>query len=78
MKMLIMKKRAKPVPPDVERGTARFKYAAKKPALAVLNRDGPTLVTPATVRPPHNYLVILSLFAPGATEPSESYTFKYP
>jgi hypothetical protein len=71
-------KEKKPVVPDVERGFVRLKYAAKNPVQAVLSRDGLTLATPAIVRPPHNYLVILSLFAPGATEPSESYTFKYP
>ena len=71
-------KEKKPVAPDVERGTARFKYAAKNPAHAVLNRDGLTLVTPATVRPPHNYLVILTFFKAGATEATESHTLKYP
>lgn len=67
----------KPVPPDVERGFARFKYPSKNPAHAVLNVEGNTLATPATVRPPHNFLVILNLFAKG-TEHSEDYSFKYP
>jgi hypothetical protein len=68
----------KPVLPDLERGFARFNYAAKNDKSAVLSRNGNILSTPATVRPPHNFLVILSLFAPGATEAAETYTFKYP
>lgn len=71
-------KEKKPVPPDVERGFARFKYAAKNDKKAVLGREGNTLATPATVRPPHNFLLILSLSAAGAEEAAESYTFKYP
>jgi len=71
-------KEKKPVAPDVERGFARFNYAAKNDKRAVLDREGNTLVTPATVRPPHNFLVILSLFAGEGAEPTESYTFKYP
>jgi predicted trehalose synthase len=68
----------KPVPPDVERGLVRFNYAAKNDKKAVLGREGNTLATPATVRPPHNFQVILSLFAGKGAEPTESYTFKYP
>ena len=45
----------KPVPPDVERGFARFNYAAKNNKTAVLGRDGNTLATPATVRPRRAY-----------------------
>lgn len=71
-------KEKKPAPPDVERGLARFNYAAKNDERAPLHRDGDTLVTPATVRPPHNFQVILSLFAGEIGEPSEVYTFKYP
>ena len=67
----------KPVPPDVERGFARFNYAGKNDTRAPLNREGETLVTPATVRLPHNFLIILSLF-PGEAEAVETYTFKYP
>lgn len=67
----------KPVPPNVERGFARFNYAGKNDTRAPLNREGETLVTPATVRPPHNFLIILSLF-PDEAEAAETYTFKYP
>jgi len=70
-------KEKKPVPPDVERGLARFNYAAKNDTRAPLNREGETLVTPATVKPPHNFLIILSLFSSEA-EPAETYTVKYP
>ena len=70
-------KEKKPVPADVERGLARFNYAAKNDTRAPLNREGGTLVTPATVKPPHNFLVTLSLF-PSEAEPAEVYTFKYP
>lgn len=70
-------KEKKPVPPDVERGFARFNYAAKNDTRAPLNREGETLVTPATVKPPHNFLVTLSLFA-GEAESAEIYTIKYP
>lgn len=68
----------KPALPDVVRGFARFKYAAKNSKTAVLSRDGNMLATPATVRPPHNFLVVLSLFTAESEEPAESYTFKYP
>lgn len=71
-------KEKKPEAPDVSRGLVRLKYASKNPVQAVLTRAGDTLATPATIRPPHNYLVILSLFVGDATEASESYTFKYP
>ncbi len=71
-------KEKKPVSPDVEHGFARFNYAAKNDKTAVLGRDANTLATPATVRPPHNFLVILSLFASESAGPTESYTFKYP
>jgi len=71
-------KKKKPALPDVVRGFARFNYAAKNDKTAVLNLEGDTLVTPATVRPPHNFLVILSLFAGEGAVASESYTFKYP
>ncbi len=71
-------KEKKPMPPDAERGVARFNYAAKNDKKAVLVLEGDALVTPATVRPPHNFQVILNLLAAGAKEPVESYTFKYP
>lgn len=71
-------KEKKPVSPDVERGFARFNYAAKNDKSAVLGRDGNTLATPATVRPPHNFLIILSLLSGESKEPTESYTFRYP
>jgi hypothetical protein len=71
-------KEKKPVPPDVERGFVRFKHAAKNEMKAVLSREGNTLATPATVRPPHNFLVILNLLVAGTEEAAESYTFKYP
>lgn len=68
----------KPAPPDVERGFARFQFASKNPERAPLHLEGETLVSTATVRPPHNFLVILSLFRSGESESAESYTFKYP
>jgi len=52
----------KPVPPDVIRATARIRYAAKSDITrTVLNRDGDVLVSPNNVRPPHNFLVTLTL-----------------
>jgi hypothetical protein len=68
----------KPVATDVTRGFVRLKYASKNPVHAVLAREGNLLATPATIRPPHNYLVILSLFAGDVDEAAESHTFKYP
>lgn len=71
----------KPVAPDVERATARFRYAAKSEIKrTVLNREGDTLVSPGNVRPPHNFLVTLTLLrgddvAAGATE---VFNFKFP
>ena len=70
-------KEKKPVAPDVERGLALFNYAAKNDTRAPLHLEGDTLVTPATVKPPHNFLITLRLFA-GEAEPAETYTFKYP
>lgn len=71
-------KKKKPEPPTADRGFALFKYAAKNPARAPLNRDGMTLATPAVLRPPHNFLLILSLFVGDSAEPAKSYTFRYP
>jgi hypothetical protein len=68
----------KPLAPDVERGFARFQFASKNPERAPLHLEGTTLVSTATVRPPHNFLVILNLFRSGEAESGESYTFKYP
>lgn len=71
-------KEKKPAAPDVTRGFAQFRYAAKNPERAPLHREGETLVSTATVRPPHNFLVRLSLFPGEGAEGAESYTFKYP
>ncbi len=68
----------KPATPNVEQGFARFQFASKNPERAPLHIEGLTLVSTATVRPPHNFLVILSLFRSGEAESGESYTFKYP
>lgn len=68
----------KPVPPDVERGLARFNYTAKNDVRAPLHREGDTLVTPGIVRAPHVFRVILTLLASGATDAEETLTFKYP
>lgn len=48
-------KEKKPVAPDVTRGFAQFRYSAKNPERAPLHREGETLVSTATVRPPHNF-----------------------
>lgn len=71
-------KEKKPAAPGVQRGFAQFRYASKNPARAPLHLEGESLVSTATVHPPHNFLVILSLFAEEGAEPTESYTFKYP
>ena len=67
----------KPAPPNVERGLARFNYAAKNDTRATLSLEGETLVTPATIRPPHNFQVILTLLRDEIGE-QEIYTLKYP
>lgn len=71
-------KKKKPAPPDVQRGFAQFRYSAKNPERAPLHLEGQTLVSTATVRPPHNFLVLLNLFVVEGGDPTESYTFKYP
>lgn len=71
-------KEKKTAPPDVQRGFAQFRYSAKNPERAPLHLEGQTLVSTATVRPPHNFLVLLNLFGGGDGNPTESYTFKYP
>ncbi|MDD2765485.1 MAG: hypothetical protein PHE83_16105 [Opitutaceae bacterium] len=69
----------KPVPPDADRGVVRFRYTSKRDEYAVLNREDDTLVTSARkVRPSHNFLVLLSLFAGEGVDATEFYTFKYP
>jgi hypothetical protein len=71
----------KPVAPDVERATARFRYAAKSDVnRGVLNREGEALVSPGNVRPPHNFLVTLTLLRGEAESAAatEVYNFKYP
>lgn len=68
----------KPVPPNVEKGLGIFKYASRNPVRAPLSGDGTGMTTPAVLRPPHNFLLILSFFAEGKTEPGESYTLQYP
>src|SRR6187399_942491 len=53
-----------PLVPDVPRATVRFRYAAKSGVnRTVLNRDGDVLVSPGNVRPPHNFLITLTLVA---------------
>ena len=71
-------KEKKPVAPDVVRGFAQFRFPAKNPERAPLNLEGETLASTATVRPPHNFLVMLSLFDRENAGPAESYNFKYP
>lgn len=68
----------KPTPPDVSRGLAQFRYASRNPERAPLNRDGDTLTTPAKLKPPHNFLVLINLFAGEAPDPVETYSIKYP
>jgi hypothetical protein len=68
----------KPVPPNVERGMAIFKYASRNPARAPLSVDGAGMTTPAVLRPPHNFVLLLSLFAAGKSDAEETYSFQYP
>lgn len=71
-------KEKKPVAPDMIRGFAQFRYASKNPERAPLHLEGLTLASTATVRPPHNFLVLLSLFTSESAGPTESHNFKYP
>lgn len=71
-------KEKKPVAPDVLRGFAQFRFASKNPERAPLSLEGETLASTATVRPPHNFLVMLSLFGRESAGPVESYSLKYP
>lgn len=68
----------KPAAPDVQRGFAQFRYPSKNSEQAPLHREGEFLVSTATVRPPHNFLVLLRLFPGDDVEGTESYNFKYP
>ena len=65
-----------PTAPDVSSGLVRLRYPGKGSERAVLNLENNTMVTPATVRPPHNFFVILNLFFEGTDEP-ETHTFNY-
>lgn len=71
-------KKKKPAAPDVTRGFAQFRYSSKNPERAPLHLEGLTLASTATVRPPHNFLVLLSLFTSESAGPAESHNFKYP
>lgn len=71
-------KKKKPVAPDVTRGFAQLRYSSKNPERAPLHLEGLTLASTATVRPPHNFLVLLSLFTSEGAGPAESHNFKYP
>lgn len=71
-------KEKKPISPDVVRGFAQFRFAAKNPERASLNLEGETLASTATVRPPHNFIVMLNLFDRESPGPTETYNFKYP
>lgn len=71
-------KKKKPVAPDVTHGFAQFRYSSKNPSRAPLNLEGMTLVSTATVRPPHNFIVLLSLFTSEREGVAESHNFKYP
>lgn len=71
-------KQKKPVAPDVQKGLAIFKYASRNPARAPLSKDNTGMATPAVLRPPHNFLLILSFFAGDQSEAAESYTLQYP
>lgn len=74
----------KPVDPDVDRATARCRYATKSDITrTVLSREGDALKSPGNVRPPHNFLVTLTLLRGDDTaeEPGgvvEIFNFKYP
>ena len=69
-------KEKKPVPPDVVRGLAQFKYSSKNPEKAPLTVEGEVMVSPAKLRPPHNFLLLLTLFS--ADEQSETHSLRYP
>lgn len=68
----------RPLEPNVARGFALFRYSSKNPERATLHREGDTLASTATVRPPHNFLVLLRLFNESSEQPIESYSFRYP
>ncbi|MDO8544819.1 MAG: hypothetical protein Q7S40_30615 [Opitutaceae bacterium] len=73
----------KPVPPDVPRAAVRLRYATKSDInRTVLNRKDEALVSPGNVRPPHNFLVTLTLLRGDDTsddaEAAEIYNFKFP
>lgn len=73
----------KPVAPDVPRAAVRLRYAAKSDInRTVLNREGEALVSPGNVRPPHNFLVTLTLLRgddlSDYAEAAEVYNFKFP
>lgn len=68
----------KPVPPDVARGLVQLRYTAKSSVRAPLSREGDVFVTPGVVRPPHNFLVILTLSSADEGAANETHAFRYP
>ena len=65
------------VAPDIERASARVVYPGREDRRVVLNREGDSLRSPATVRPPLVFRLHLSLFRDGSAQ-SESYVVRYP
>ncbi len=66
-----------PSTPDVERGSARVVYPSREDRRVVLTREGDTLRSPATVRPPLVFRIHLSLFRESTAEP-EGFVLQYP
>lgn len=68
----------KPVPPDITNGLVQLRYTGKSSVRAPLSREGEFFVTPNVVRPPHNFLVILTLSSAAEGGENETHAFRYP
>lgn len=74
--ILFLDAEKKPVPGNLDRAILRYRPAMREEERVVLNRDREAmkLTSPRIVRPPYVYKIFLTLFEPGATEPTETYT----
>lgn len=72
--------KARPVPPDVDRGVARFVFRDRKEERRVLVTitGGDELSHGRPIRPPHIFKLFLSFYRGDSSDAVESYTADFP
>lgn len=66
-----------PAPVDGLYASARVVYPAREDRRVILNPDGDTLVSPASIKPPLVFRIHFTLFVTGSGE-AESFVVRYP